>query len=441
MGNDPSFVIETKSPAPLQASPTVELLSLAVHRICTTPPRLIASPPTQPRRAAVSLVMRIRPPEGYPLPEQSAYEVPSLEKFFEQDWARHPEARAELLFIRRDKSKQNFKDVRGAGAGASTNGASAHVAFPGGRTEESDEGALYTAMRQTWEEIGLDLAEKEFTCVGQLDDREITTSLGKRLLMILSPFVFLYLSPYEMTIEPPEEESDVTLHWVPLSALLSPLPKWSFVTVDISSRLAPRHNILRILVRWLVGNMRFRALVITEEDIEELDDLHVSSKAWEKRREREGSPKEELRLWGLTLGMTLDLIRFMYPRRSELPPGDPSSSEFDEIGNVALMPSMASVFPRFSIPDVNFWIWVFGRRYRAVLRAWEASVVRSRITPGGSSTERRINWSGQALSTFYAAVRKALIVVIVGRALGLLAALFGLGWWLRKRFDGWLADV
>jgi hypothetical protein len=44
------------------------------------------------------------------------------------------------------------------------------------------------AMRQTWEEIGLDLAERDFVCVGQLDDREITTSLGKRLLMILSPF-------------------------------------------------------------------------------------------------------------------------------------------------------------------------------------------------------------------------------------------------------------
>lgn len=43
-------------------------------------------------------------------------------------------------------------------------------------------------MRQTWEEIGLDLAELEYTCIGQLDDREITTSLGKRLLMILSPF-------------------------------------------------------------------------------------------------------------------------------------------------------------------------------------------------------------------------------------------------------------
>ena len=172
--------------------------------------------------------------------------------------------------------------------------------------------------------------------------------------------MFLYLSHHEMNIEPPEEESDVTLHWVPLSALLSPVPKWSFVTVDISSRLAPRHNILRTLVRWLVGNMRFRALVLTEEDIEEVDDLEVGSKPREKRKKGVGNSKEELRLWGLTLGMTLlvilaytsfndslmrhsgrDLIGFMYPRRSELPPGDPSSSEFDEIGNVALMPSMA----------------------------------------------------------------------------------------------------
>lgn len=43
-------------------------------------------------------------------------------------------------------------------------------------------------MRQTWEEIGIDLAEKDFMLIGQLDDREITTSLGKRLLMILSPY-------------------------------------------------------------------------------------------------------------------------------------------------------------------------------------------------------------------------------------------------------------
>lgn len=38
------------------------------------------------------------------------------------------------------------------------------------------------------QEVGLDLAERDWISVGQLDDREITSSLGKRLLMILSPF-------------------------------------------------------------------------------------------------------------------------------------------------------------------------------------------------------------------------------------------------------------
>lgn len=68
-----------------------------------------------------------------------------LEEFFDQDWVSHPDARAELLFIRRDKTQhQNHREVRGAGTGAASGGAPAHVAFPGGRTEENDEGALYT---------------------------------------------------------------------------------------------------------------------------------------------------------------------------------------------------------------------------------------------------------------------------------------------------------
>ena len=42
----------------------------------------------------------------------------------------------------------------------------------------------------------------------------------------------------------------------------------------------------------------------------------------------------------------------------------------------------------------------------------------------------RINWSGSALSTFYAAIRKALVVVIVARALGVLFGLAFAGWWI-----------
>jgi hypothetical protein len=42
----------------------------------------------------------------------------------------------------------------------------------------------------------------------------------------------------------------------------------------------------------------------------------------------------------------------------------------------------------------------------------------------------RINWSGSALSTFYAAIRKALVVVIVARALGILFGIAFAGWWI-----------
>jgi len=42
----------------------------------------------------------------------------------------------------------------------------------------------------------------------------------------------------------------------------------------------------------------------------------------------------------------------------------------------------------------------------------------------------RINWSGQALSTFYASVRKALVVVIVARALSIIFGFALAGWWI-----------
>lgn len=47
-------------------------------------------------------------------------------------------------------------------------------------------------------------------------------------------------------------------------------------------------------------------------------------------------------------------------------------------------PGVTAVFPRFSYPDVNFWIWVFGRRYRRVVQGWEASV-----TGKGRASDRR----------------------------------------------------
>lgn len=259
-------------------------------------------------------------------------------------------------------------------------------------------------MRQTWEEIGLDLAESSYTPIGQLDDREITTSLGKRLLMILSPFVFLQLTPQTTPVDP---SPGTTLHWVPLAVLLpKPVgdgPRWSSVSVDASSRLAPRHStVLRILVRLLVGSMKFPAILIPSSPMsftsETPDEKTMDVKRAQvetagaappsmKRQRSRYAPDETLKLWGLSLGMTLDLLVHMAPPEARrggagamlLPP----DAEAELLRVPVLAPSLASVFPRFGYPDVNFWIWVFGKRYRAVIRGWEAS-----MRAGGTNDRR-----------------------------------------------------
>ena len=48
---------------------------------------------------------------------------------------RHPSARPEILFVRRQKPENT--DIN-------ENTREAHVAFPGGRSEQGDEGSLYT---------------------------------------------------------------------------------------------------------------------------------------------------------------------------------------------------------------------------------------------------------------------------------------------------------
>jgi hypothetical protein len=84
--------------------------------------------------------------------------------------------------------------------------------------------------------------------------------------------------------------------------------------------------------------------------------------------------RHQLKLWGLSLGMALDLLATMAPPltlTSSMQPALKDSDRlplsslrlpFHPVGGEgmrieALAPSLASVFPRFSYPDVNFWIW------------------------------------------------------------------------------------
>jgi 8-oxo-dGTP pyrophosphatase MutT (NUDIX family) len=92
---------------------------------------------------------------------------------------------------------------------------SGHISFPGGRAEPGDEDPLQTAIRETLEETGIDLARDAET-LGPLDEIRAMAQ-GKPVDLSIAPFVFRLRKRVEVT---PNHEV-VSLHWLPLAKLLS----------------------------------------------------------------------------------------------------------------------------------------------------------------------------------------------------------------------------
>lgn len=90
---------------------------------------------------------------------------------------------------------------------------SGHVAFPGGREEPGDESLIETAMRETLEEIGVDL-RAACELVGILDD--LRPRNVRLPAVIVRPFVFLVSDLPEPHLS--NEVADA--FWVPLAVLL-----------------------------------------------------------------------------------------------------------------------------------------------------------------------------------------------------------------------------
>lgn len=91
---------------------------------------------------------------------------------------------------------------------------SGQMAFPGGRSEQADADLERTAIRETAEEIGIDLA-RAGRSLGSLDEARALSRM-RPLDLTITPFVFRLLAA-----PVPVLSSEVTsVHWIPLDDLL-----------------------------------------------------------------------------------------------------------------------------------------------------------------------------------------------------------------------------
>ena len=89
------------------------------------------------------------------------------------------------------------------------------ISFPGGARSEGDRSLLDTALRESWEEIGLKAEDAEI--LGELDDTPTTISSFH-----ISPFVAFIPHPYEFKLNRYEIDE---IFSIPVSVLLSKADK------------------------------------------------------------------------------------------------------------------------------------------------------------------------------------------------------------------------
>lgn len=118
---------------------------------------------------------------------------------------------------------------------------SGHIAFPGGRMEPADASLADTALRETFEELAIDLRFGKL--VGRLDDLAPHT---RRLPAILvRPFVWTVDA--DLVLRPSHEVAST--FWVPMSALAHPDTRGEHVmTVNGVRARFPAYRVDRHLV-------------------------------------------------------------------------------------------------------------------------------------------------------------------------------------------------
>ncbi|KAI9597680.1 NUDIX hydrolase domain-like protein, partial [Syncephalis fuscata] len=313
---------------------SIEHLDALCHSLRRTDTWRIPSPSACRKRASVAAILRVVPTipiDDIPIQELSSPSSANntdLTTFFNLPWVKS--GKAELLFIRRTSNPQDPW--------------SGQIAFPGGK-RESGETDREAAERETREEVGFDITSNTFTFVGALDEREVTTRFGRRLLLILCPFVYLQLTP--TTPDPTLSAGEVaSLHWCSIDYLLS-TPRPHAIRVEIAPRLLPR------FITSAAGNgsgsgsrpsgsrRKSSSLSPSAMLLASLARFVYASTCWilgAVRFETIRLPDTEVPLWGLTLTMSLDLLE-----------------------HTGVRVRSGRGWPRFDWKDLDFWQRSFGK--------------------------------------------------------------------------------
>jgi 8-oxo-dGTP pyrophosphatase MutT (NUDIX family) len=90
---------------------------------------------------------------------------------------------------------------------------SGHMAFPGGRLESSDDSSRSTARRETFEEVGIELANAEY--LGRLDD--IVGNPRTSPTLVVAAHAFFLVESQEFELAPSEVQH---AFWFPLPDML-----------------------------------------------------------------------------------------------------------------------------------------------------------------------------------------------------------------------------
>lgn len=327
--------------------PYIYQLLLDLH---SHPYPTVESPPNVPKRASVALIIRIQPhsshwPSYSDLPEDSQFlsVEDRLNAFFSLEWVKHGDP--EILFIKRAANKND----RWTG----------HIAFPGGRRDPGDQDDREAAIRETWEEVGIDLKEESGYAIpaGNLTQMLITANWGATPVLTFCPYVFLLTKPI-----PPlrlQTSEVASAHWVPVRSLLNPKFRTYWIQ-DASSKVSRQDfGLKRMTARFMTGDMMFAAIRLypseskfsteTAEYADRLPQLKPLGSnitiplAFARRSlEKVDDTGATLLLWGLTLGVIGDFLDMLPP--------------YDVIHTW--------IYPSWTAVDLRFWVWLLSYRFR-----------------------------------------------------------------------------